>query len=145
MARPPNAAARSRRRWSAWSATCIRWPSRRRPWPAPASDYTVYFDFDSWTLTGEQLTVLQAGHRHGPRGGQSHINIVGHTDTSGSPRYNQQLSVKRANVVAETLADMGARRDAIQVSGVGETDLAVPTPDGVREPKNRRAVVTLLP
>jgi OOP family OmpA-OmpF porin len=40
---------------------------------------------------------------------------------------------------------MGARREAIEISGVGETDLAVPTPDGVREPKNRRAVVTLLP
>jgi outer membrane protein OmpA-like peptidoglycan-associated protein len=40
---------------------------------------------------------------------------------------------------------MGARREAIQVSGVGENDLAVQTPDGVREAKNRRAVVTLLP
>jgi hypothetical protein len=28
---------------------------------------------------------------------------------------------------------------------VGETDLAVQTPDGVREPKNRRAVITLVP
>ena len=34
---------------------------------------------------------------------------------------------------------MGARRAAIQASGVGKTDLAVPTPDGVKEAKNRRA------
>jgi len=27
--------------------------------PTVASNFTVYFDFDSWTLTGEELTVLQ--------------------------------------------------------------------------------------
>ncbi len=113
--------------------------------PPPSTDFTVYFDFDSWTLTGEQLTVLQQAIATARAGGQSHITVVGHTDTSGSAEYNQALSVKRANVVTETLVDMGARRDAIQVSGVGETDLAVQTPDGVKEPKNRRAVVTLMP
>ena len=48
-------------------------------------------------------------------------------------------------MVTETLVDMGARRDAIQVTGVGKSDLAVPTGNGVREAKNRRSVVTLLP
>jgi outer membrane protein OmpA-like peptidoglycan-associated protein len=115
------------------------------PAPPPAQDYTVYFDFDSWTLTGEQLTVLQQAIATARAGGQSRINIVGHTDTSGSAGYNQALSLKRANVVSETLVDMGARRESIQTSGVGETDLAVQTPDGVKESKNRRAVVTLMP
>jgi OOP family OmpA-OmpF porin len=115
------------------------------PPPPPVANYTVYFDFDSWTISGEQLTVLQQAIATARAGGQSRITIVGHTDTSGSAAYNQRLSEKRANVVAEALVDMGARREAIQVSGVGESDLAVPTRDGVREPKNRRAVVTLLP
>ena len=115
------------------------------PPPAPVANYTVYFDFDSWTISGEQLTVLQQAIATARAGGQSRITIVGHTDTSGSAAYNQRLSVKRANVVAETLVDMGARREAIEVSGVGENDLAVPTRDGVRESRNRRAVVTLLP
>jgi len=115
------------------------------PAPAPAADFTVYFDFDSWALSGEQLGVLQKAIETARAGGQSRIAIVGHTDTSGSAAYNQKLSVKRANVVAEALVDMGARREAIQISGVGKTDLAVPTADGVREPKNRRAVVMLVP
>jgi OOP family OmpA-OmpF porin len=115
------------------------------PPPPPVSNYTVYFDFDSWSLSGEQLTVLQQAIATARAGGQSRITIVGHTDTAGSAGYNQRLSVKRANVVAEALVSMGARREAIEVSGVGETDLAVPTRDGVREPRNRRAVVTLLP
>ncbi len=115
------------------------------PSAAPVSNYQVYFDFNSWNLSAEQLTTLQQAIQTARAGGQSHITIVGHTDTSGSAAYNQRLSVKRANVVVEALVDMGARREAISASGVGEADLAVPTGDGVKEPKNRRDVITLLP
>jgi OOP family OmpA-OmpF porin len=112
---------------------------------APAADYTVYFDWDSWTLTAEDLTTISAAIDAARRGQQSRIVVVGHTDTSGSPGYNQALSVRRANVVKDVLVQMGARPESIQVSGVGEGDLAVPTGDGVKEPKNRRSVITLQP
>jgi OOP family OmpA-OmpF porin len=110
-----------------------------------SADYQVYFDLNSWDLKAEQLTTIQQAIATARAGGQSRITIVGHTDTSGSAGYNQRLSVKRANVVEEALVDLGARREAISVSGVGESDLAVQTGDGVKEPKNRRAVVTLVP
>jgi outer membrane protein OmpA-like peptidoglycan-associated protein len=109
------------------------------------ADYQVYFDLNSWDLKAEQLTTLQQAISAARAGQQSRITIVGHTDTSGSAGYNQRLSVHRAKVVEEALVDMGARREAISVSGVGESDLAVQTGDGVKEPKNRRAVVTLVP
>ena len=115
------------------------------PAPAPTQDYTVYFDFDSWTLKAEQLKVLDTVIATARTGGQSNINIVGHTDTSGSSDYNQGLSVRRANVVVEALVQMGARRNALHASGVGETDLAVPTEDGVKEARNRRTVINLQP
>jgi outer membrane protein OmpA-like peptidoglycan-associated protein len=114
------------------------------PPPAP-SDYTVYFDLDSWTLTAEDLAVITNVINTARAGGQSRITIVGHTDTSGSAAYNKRLSLHRANVVVEALVDMGARRAAIQATGVGESDLAVPTEDGVKEAKNRRAVIGLQP
>jgi outer membrane protein OmpA-like peptidoglycan-associated protein len=115
------------------------------PAPATSGDFTVYFDFDSWTLKAEQLTVLDSAIAAARNGGQTNITIVGHTDTSGSSDYNQALSVRRANVVVEALVKMGARRAAIHASGVGETDLAVQTEDGVKEAKNRRTVITLQP
>jgi len=128
-------------------------PVTSAPMPAPASaqaaaasnSFTVYFEFDSWTLTAEDLTVLTNVINTARTGGQSHISVVGHTDTSGSAAYNQRLSVHRANVVVEALVDMGARRAAIKASGVGKTDLAVQTGDGVKEAKNRRAVIDLSP
>jgi outer membrane protein OmpA-like peptidoglycan-associated protein len=113
--------------------------------PAPASNFTVYFDFDSWTLKAEQLKVLDDVINTARTGGQANINIVGHTDTSGPSDYNQRLSVRRANVVVEALVQMGARRTALHASGVGETDLAVQTEDGVKEAQNRRTVITLQP
>ncbi|HET7086842.1 MAG TPA: OmpA family protein [Rhizomicrobium sp.] len=122
------------------------------PAPAPApvaqatpASFTVYFDFDSWTLKAEQLKVLDDVIASARSGGQANIIIVGHTDTSGSADYNQRLSVKRANVVVEALVQMGARRAALHASGVGETDLAVETGDNVKEPKNRRTVISLQP
>jgi OOP family OmpA-OmpF porin len=115
------------------------------PAPAPTQDFTVYFDFDSWTLKAEQLKVLDNVIATARTGGQANINIVGHTDTSGSSDYNQRLSVRRANVVVEALVQMGARRNALHASGVGETDLAVPTEDGVKEARNRRTVINLQP
>ena len=118
---------------------------RRRPPPRSPMRFTVYFDFDSWTLKAEQLKVLTNVINNARTGGQSNITIVGHTDTSGPADYNQKLSVKRANVVVEALVDMGARRAALHASGVGETDLAVQTGDGVKEAKNRRTVITLQP
>ena len=115
------------------------------PPPPPPADYTVYFNFDSWTLTAEDLTVITNVINTARAGGQTHITVVGHTDTSGSVAYNQKLSVRRANVVVEALVDMGARRNAIVASGVGKTDLAVQTPDNTKEAKNRRAVIGLQP
>ncbi len=120
------------------------------PAPAPApvaasNDFTVYFDFDSWTLKAEQLKVLTDVITTARTGGQTNISVVGHTDTSGDNAYNQRLSVHRANVVVEALVDMGARRAALHASGVGETDLAVQTEDGVKEAQNRRTVITLQP
>lgn len=126
-------------------------PVTQTPVPAPASaatqggNFTVYFEFDSWTLTAENLTVMTDVINTARAGGQSRINIVGHTDTSGPADYNQRLSVRRANVVVEALVNMGARRQAITATGVGETELAVETGDNVREQRNRRTVIGLQP
>jgi OOP family OmpA-OmpF porin len=113
--------------------------------PALPSAFTVYFEFDSWTLTAEDLSVLQQAIAAARTGRQTRISIVGHTDTSGTVAYNQSLSVKRANVVKEALVDLGARATAIESSGVGKTDLAIQTADGIKEPRNRRGVISLLP
>jgi len=67
--------------------------------------------------------------------------VVGHTDTSGSVAYNMRLSERRAKATADQLVADGIAQTALDVSWKGESDPAVQTGDGVKEPLNRRATI----
>jgi outer membrane protein OmpA-like peptidoglycan-associated protein len=69
------------------------------------------------------------------------VQVTGYTDTSGSADYNQRLSVRRADAVAAVLVQDGVPSGSMVVTGRGQNDLRVPTPDGVREPQNRRVEI----
>jgi outer membrane protein OmpA-like peptidoglycan-associated protein len=71
------------------------------------------------------------------------VLVVGHTDTSGSTEYNQGLSERRSSVVRDALVARGVPASIISTDARGESDLARPTADGVREPLNRRTAVTI--
>jgi outer membrane protein OmpA-like peptidoglycan-associated protein len=69
------------------------------------------------------------------------IVIRGHTDTSGTSAYNKDLSRRRALAVAKVLEGYGIEHAKIVIEALGETDLKVATPPGVKKPENRRAVI----
>lgn len=115
------------------------------PQPAmlPSQEFTIYFAFDSNELSpAAQDTVTAIASAYGNRSGDD-MNVVGHTDTSGSNDYNLALSKRRADAVARALAGEGVSQSVIDEAAVGEIAPAVNTGDGVREPLNRRVVVTI--
>jgi len=71
------------------------------------------------------------------------VLIVGHTDTTGPSARNEALSIKRAEKVRKHLIARGITAANIQVSGMGERNLLVNTPDNTKEPKNRRVEITI--
>ena len=75
------------------------------------------------------------------------IDVYGFTDTTGSPGYNQQLSERRAQAVADYLVSRGVSRSRIATRGYGEDPqyLRVQTGDGVNEPLNRRVEIKIVP
>jgi outer membrane protein OmpA-like peptidoglycan-associated protein len=110
------------------------------PPPPPEHNFTVFFDWDRANITSEGRQIVDAAaatYRAGP----GPVQVTGHTDTSGSAAFNQKLSVRRAQNVAAVLAQSGVPQDQMNVTGVGENDLKVPTPDGVREAQNRRTEI----
>jgi outer membrane protein OmpA-like peptidoglycan-associated protein len=109
--------------------------------PAPAREFTVYFDFNKSTLTSAGRDVIKHAAAAAQQGSMAHISVTGHTDTVGSAEFNQRLSERRANVVRQALIAAGVPASAVTANGVGKTELAVPTADGVKEPRNRRAVI----
>jgi outer membrane protein OmpA-like peptidoglycan-associated protein len=68
----------------------------------------------------------------------SKIYVVGHTDSSGSAKYNQALSERRAKYIAQLLVEAGAERNAIYYEGVGESQPVARNQTEVDKAKNRR-------
>jgi OmpA-OmpF porin, OOP family len=105
----------------------------------------VYFEWDRSDLTANNAEIVsQAISR--ARAGNCTVTLVvvdGFTDTSGTPAYNDRLSARRAATVKSALVQAGIPEASITTSAKGETALAKPTADGVREPLNRRAVVSI--
>jgi OOP family OmpA-OmpF porin len=108
-----------------------------------ARTYLVFFDWDRADLTDRARQVIAEAAQATSRVQVTRIEVAGHTDTSGTPAYNQGLSVRRAQTVANELVRLGVPRDAITVRGYGETQPLVPTGNGVREPQNRRVEIIL--
>jgi outer membrane protein OmpA-like peptidoglycan-associated protein len=121
-------------------------PEAAPPPPPPqpqATSFMVFFDWDRSNLSQQALaTIAQAASAFKAKG-SARITATGHTDTSGPENYNMALSLRRANAVKDALVRNGVPATAIAVIGRGEQGLLVPTPDGVREPQNRRVEIVL--
>lgn len=113
------------------------------PAPAPARSYLVFFDWDKATLTDRAREIIREAAQASTHVQYTQIVVNGYTDTSGSPRYNMALSIRRANAVAAELVRDGVPRNVIAIHGYGETHLLVPTGRGVREPQNRRVEIII--
>jgi len=110
--------------------------------PALQRDFTLYSDTNITTLSAEARSIVQQAADAARQAPATHIVVTGHTDTVGTARYNQRLSERRAAAVREGLVAQGVPADEIVASGVGKSQLAVPTAQGVNEPRNRRIVIT---
>lgn len=106
---------------------------------------TIYFPFDSSALGTTAIKSLDVviGDLKAATDHAKGITINGHTDRAGSDAYNLSLSERRAGTVAKAIHSKGVPTEKLHTFGFGETDPAVPTEDGVREPKNRRVEIFL--
>ena len=104
--------------------------------------YIVFFDWDEYSLNPGANSILDAAAQEAKGRQLTTINLVGHTDTSGSRAYNQKLSMQRANVVRDAMIQRGVDGSLLTVNHRGENELLVDTADGVREPANRRTEIT---
>jgi len=113
------------------------------PAPAPARTFQIFFDWDKATLTDRARQIVREAAEASTKAQTTRIEVNGYTDTSGTPHYNQGLSVRRAEAVAAELVKDGVARNIISIQGFGDTHLLVPTGPGVREPQNRRVEIIL--
>ncbi|MFN4263638.1 MAG: OmpA family protein [Thioalkalivibrionaceae bacterium] len=121
------------------------------PAPAAAPQFTTttlsaetLFDFDRATLRPEGRATLSdlARQLSAPNATYELVLVEGHTDSTGPAAYNQGLSERRANSVANFLAEQGVRRDAMRVVGYGEERPVASNATREGRQANRRVEVT---
>lgn len=107
----------------------------------------VLFAFDSADLTPGAESRLAEAAQQLADGGQSPVEVVGHTDSVGDTAYNLDLSRRRAEAVSGALAALVPDL-TYEVEGRGEAEPVVDetTDDGGDDPearaRNRRVSIT---
>jgi outer membrane protein OmpA-like peptidoglycan-associated protein len=116
--------------------------------PTPEVDvlkeYVVYFDFDDAAIRDADMEVLREAANAITTYNPNDVLVAGYTDTRGTNEYNDALSAKRANAVSTQLRTLGVVNSVVDEKALGESQLAVPTADSVKEQKNRRVVVQFI-
>ena len=101
--------------------------------------YFIHFAFNSFDLEPDFKDHLSrlASVLNGEALATSCLRVIGHTDSIGDNSYNQELSQKRAVMVASYLAEVGEIDPTrIQIVGKGEEEL-LPDISG-NDARNRR-------
>jgi outer membrane protein OmpA-like peptidoglycan-associated protein len=111
--------------------------------PPMQKHFTLFFRFDSEELTDESRAMTPDIIRAVRDRPVADVLIVGHTDTTGTRKSNFALGLRRANSVRELLRETGLAASSIDVVSHGETELLVPTGNGIFEARNRRVEITV--
>lgn len=113
------------------------------PLPAPDFEKTYPFDTDSAATSesfqgamSEVAELLKAYP-------DAYVIVVGHTDSVGQSAYNQKLSERRANSVAEMLQELGVDSQKIHTDGRGDSEPVGDNATAEGRSQNRRVELTI--
>ncbi|MBD1574848.1 OmpA family protein, partial [Vibrio sp. S17_S38] len=101
------------------------------------------FGFNSVELSQEfteQLTETSSVLNSHP---QAQAVVVGHTDSTGSALYNQNLSEHRAQAVVNKLIELGATPAQLKSRGEGESQPVADNNTAEGRAENRRVEITI--
>ncbi len=76
---------------------------------------------------------------------ETYVDVYGHTDSTGSDSYNQDLSERRARSVADYLSSHGVQDARIATRGFGETQPIASNETEAGRAENRRVEIKIVP
>ncbi|HPO56063.1 MAG TPA: OmpA family protein [Ignavibacteriaceae bacterium] len=107
---------------------------------------TVFFEFNKYNLDKSfhpKLDYVANLLKTQSENSQVTIEIGGYTDAIGSEKYNEKLSLKRAQTVFGELIKRGLEDDSFDVKAYGESDPIAPNNTNEGRAKNRRVVLRI--
>jgi peptidoglycan-associated lipoprotein len=99
---------------------------------------SVYFDFDSYTLSGAARATMVKNAELLKSSPAASIRIAGNCDERGSDEYNLALGERRAKSAMQYLTSMGIPSQRLSVVSYGKEKPAVSGHDESAWSKNRR-------
>lgn len=109
--------------------------------PARATAFTLYFVQGSDELTDESKQDVDRILAEIARRPVPDVLVVGHTDAVGNDSSNDALGQQRADTMRAALIGRGLAPENVRAISRGKRALAIPTADGVAEPRNRRVEI----
>ena len=97
-----------------------------------------YFGFDKTNINSDFKGKIKEVSQILEQNQNYNVLLEGHTDNIGNAEYNQKLSVKRAQSVANELEKFGVAKEKIQVKGYGESQPKYDNNTKEGRAKNRR-------
>lgn len=106
---------------------------------------TLYFEQGQASLLAPVQASLDTLAQLLTRYPSLRLEVQGHTDNQGNPALNQQLSLRRAEVVCQYLVARGVAAGRLQPLGLGGTQPIADNNLPAERPRNRRVVLRPLP
>jgi len=106
---------------------------------------SIYFDFDKSNIKKEFIPVLNEGVAVIKSKPNTGVILEGHTDSVGTEKYNQALSVRRANSVKAYFVKQGVPASTINAVGYGETRPRADNATAEGRKLNRRVEIKFTP
>lgn len=110
----------------------------------------IFFDYGKYDLTRDSKIELEKLYKLMTDNTQMYIEVIGHTDSKSSAKFNKVLSEKRARSAINYLVSKGIESKRFVAKGVGEEEhIAInENPDGTDNPEgralNRRVEIKIL-
>ena len=105
----------------------------------------ITFPVDSSSIQPQFQTTLDQVAQTLASYNQTYVDVLGHTDSTGSDAYNQSLSERRASSVANYLTSRGVQSARLATQGYGESQPKASNVDEMGRAENRRVEIRLVP
>ena len=105
----------------------------------------ITFDVDRYDIQPQFQSTLNQVAQTLSSYNQTYIDVLGHTDSTGSDAYNQALSERRAQSVADYLSSHGVARARVGTRGYGETQPIATNDSEPGRAQNRRVEIKIVP
>ncbi len=105
----------------------------------------ITFPVDSYAIQPGAGATLNEVSRTLVSYEQTYIDVLGHTDSTGSDAYNQALSQRRAQSVADYLGSRGVARARMGIRGYGESQPIASNDSEAGRAQNRRVEIKVVP